>query len=140
MDTAKNLRSLEVLMIKVKKVYVNDENDNAIVIDGSLSNVEREEVLDMCSRWKNMFLFGLPHHATKRKLSAKAGIIYKKWTESPKVCISYIPKQLKNGDLAIKLLFSSTSKKRAKAERLYFIQLFQQNIIEEIESLQPQTQ
>ena len=127
-------------MIKVKKVYVNDENDNAIVIDGSLSNVEREEVLDMCSRWKNMFLFGLPHHATKRKLAAKAGIIYEKWKDCPKVCISYIPME-RDGNLVIKLLFSETSEKPHTEEEVgYLISLFQQNIIEEIESLQPQTQ
>ena len=123
-------------MIKVKKIYVNSENDNAIVIDGNLSDVAKEEVLDICSRWKNMFLFGLPHHAAKRKISAEAGIIYDKWKDSPKVCISYLPRQLENGDLAIKLLFSNTSTPpRSEQEVVYFISLFQQHVAEEIESL-----
>ena len=124
-------------MLKVKKVYANSETDNAIIIGNNLSTIEKEELLDICSRWKNMFLLGYPHHSAKRKLSAKAGIIYEKWAGSPKVCISYIPKTLDCGDLSIQLLFSSTSQ-RTETERLYFIQLFQQNVIEEIEFLQTQ--
>lgn len=120
----------------IKEIYANSENDNAIVIDGNLSTVVREEILDICSRWKNMFLFGFPHHATKRKISAEAGIIYDKWEDSPKVCISYLPRQLENGDLVIKLLFSNTSTPpRSEQEVVYFISLFQQHVAEEIESL-----
>ena len=123
----------------VKKVYVENGNDNAIIIDGNLSTITREEILDICSRWKNMFLFGYPHHSKKRKLSAKAGIIYEEWKDSPKVCISYIPSQLENGGLSIKLLFSNTSPRLHSEEEItYLISLFQQNVIEEIESLQLQ--
>lgn len=118
----------------IKKVFVNSGDDNAIIIDGNLSDVTKEEILDICSRWKNMFLFGYPHHAEKRKLSAQAGIIYKKWADSPKVCISYIPQQLENGDLSIKLLFSNTTK-QSDQEIVYLISLFQQHVVEEIESL-----
>ncbi len=118
----------------VKKVFVNDE-DNGIVIGGDLSVTAKEEILDICSRWKNMFLFGLPHHATKRKLAAKAGIIYEKWKDCPKVCISYIPME-RDGDLVIKLLFSETSEEPHTEEEIeYLISLLQQHIIEEIETL-----
>lgn len=120
----------------VKKVYVNNGDDNAIVIDGDLSVVVREEILDICSRWKNMFLFGYPHHAKKRKISAEAGIVYDEWKDSPRVCISYIPSQLENGDLSIKLLFSNTSASPHSDQEInYLISLFQQHVIEEIESL-----
>ena len=119
----------------VKKVCVK-ENDNEIVISGDLSITAREEILDVCSRWKNMFLFGLPHHATKRKLAAKAGIIYKKWADCPKVCISYVPVERSNGDLIIKLLFSNTdTAPHTEKEIDYLISLFQQDGVEEIESL-----
>lgn len=127
------LSTLEVIM--VKSVYVKDE-DNGIVLDSGLSITAREEVLDVCSRWKNMFLIGYPHHSNKRKLSAKAGIIYKKWEDCPKVCISYLPMERENGDLVIKLLFSNTSKEpRTKKEIDYLISLFQQYVVEEIEAL-----
>lgn len=120
----------------VKEVYINSSNDNAIILDGNPSTVVKEEILDICSRWKNMFLFGYPHHAKKRRMSAKAGIIYDEWLDSPRVCISYIPKQLENGNLSIKLLFSNTSpRKHSEKEIIYLISLFQQKVIEEIESL-----
>ncbi len=119
----------------VKNVYVKD-NDNGIVLDGGLTITAREEILDVCSRWKNMFQFGYPHHSAKRKLSAKAGIIYKRWADCPKVCISYLPIQRSNGDLVIKLLFSNTSKEpHTQKEIEYLISLFQQHVIEEIEAL-----
>ena len=61
--------------MEIKKVFVEDGNDNGIIIDGSnLSTVVKEEILDACSRWKNMFLFGYPHHEEKRIISAEAGI------------------------------------------------------------------
>ncbi|MEE0887934.1 MAG: hypothetical protein U0L97_01820 [Candidatus Saccharimonadaceae bacterium] len=119
----------------VKKVYLNDE-DNGIVISGDLSITAREEILDVLNRWKNMFLLGYPHHSAKRKISAKAGIIYKKWTDCPKVCITYLPVQRSNGDLVIKLLFSNTDKTpHTKEEIDYLISMFQQHVVEEIEAL-----
>lgn len=119
----------------VKKIYLNDE-DNGIVISGDLSITAREEILDVLNRWKNMFLLGYPHHSAKRKISAKAGIIYKKWTDCPKVCITYLPVQCSDGDLVIKLLFSNTDKTpRTKEEINYLISMFQQYVAEEIEAL-----
>ena len=119
----------------VKKIYLNDE-DNGIVISGDLSITAREEILDVLNRWKNMFLLGYPHHSAKRKISAKAGIIYKKWTDCPKACITYLPVQRSNGDLVIKLLFSNTDKTpRTKEEINYLISMFQQYVAEEIEAL-----
>ena len=123
--------------MEIKKVFVEDENNNGIIIDGSnLSTVVKEEILDACSRWKNMFLFGYPHHEEKRIISAEAGIRYEHWAESPGVCITYLPKQLENGDLLISCLFSdTTSRPHSKDEKALLISLFQQHVIEEIEKI-----
>lgn len=123
--------------MEIKKVFVEDGNDNGIIIDGSnLSTVVKEEILDACSRWKNMFLFGYPHHEEKRIISAEAGITYEYWAESPGVCISYLPKQLENGDLLISCLFSNTTHRScSEDEKALLISLFQQNVIEEIQKI-----
>ena len=127
--------------IRVKKVYVEEKEDgtinNAIIIDGSeLSDVAIEEILDICSQHKNLFLFGYPHHKEKRMIAAHAGLIYQKWQDSPRVCIAYTLKKLSDGDLAIELLFSNTSPRvRSQREIAQLLSLFQQNVLESIEAL-----
>ena len=97
-------------------------------IKGFLSIEDREKIMAICHQKKNLYMEGYPHGHQKRQKLAKAGIIYKKWEDSPRVVICYLPKMIENG-LEITALPSS-AKENTTAELRLIAQQWQQDVID----------
>ncbi len=104
----------------------------SFIIEGNLSDKDKEAIMEICHQKKNLYMEGYPHGRKKREKLAKAGIIYQKWENYPKATICYLPKQLKTG-LKITAL-PSADKSRTSAELQIIAQQWQQDVIDAIEA------
>ena len=116
---------------------------DAIIIDGTdKNNQARENILGVCHKYKHLYLDGYPHgKKTRRRLYDKAGIVYQKWEESPKICIMYrlVPDE-SAGKILIKAFIANleeTSSKYTKRELSLFLQQWQQSVADEVATLVP---
>lgn len=117
--------------MSIQITSVNGEN-LSFIIEGELSDKDREQIMEICHQKKNLYMKGYPHGRKKREKLAKAGIIYEQWENYPKATICYLPKQLENG-LKITAL-PSADKGRTETELQLIAQQWQQDVIDAIEA------
>lgn len=101
----------------------------------NITNEEKEKLLTILHKHKHLFLDGFPHgKKTRRELKKKAGIVYEKWKDSPEVCITYYLTSTNDGLEIVSMIgnLDDAAKKYTQTELFHFMQLWQQDVIDEI--------
>lgn len=113
-------------------IKITNVNGEALtfVVKGDLSNNDKEKILEICLKYKKLYMDGYPHGRDKRLKLAKAGVIYTEWEGSPHVTICYLPKTLPDG-LEITAL-PSAKKGKSAVELQLIAQKWQQDVIDAI--------
>ena len=115
----------------IKITSVNGET-LTFVVKGDLSVDDKEKILEICLKYKKLYMDGYPHGRDKRLILAKAGVIYTEWEGSPHVTICYLPKTLPDG-LEITAL-PSAKKGKSTPELHRIAQQWQQDVVDAIEA------
>lgn len=113
--------------------------DNCINIDGIDINAEAiEKVMNICHKYKHLYLDGYPHGRGTRKKLAETGVVFKKWRNSPHICISYIIRKSSENGLSIEAIVANKEKiknKYSDEELRLFLYNWQQDVAENIEPM-----
>ena len=95
-----------------------------------------QKILDICHKWKHMYMEGYPCGRTTRKQSKTR---FKRWGSHPGICFTYLlTDDNEKHNLAIHVIISDMQKLRKKyseREIMYYAQMYLQNVADEIISI-----
>ena len=96
-----------------------------------------QKIMDICHKFKHLYMEGYPCGRKTRKNAKKR---YKKWVDCPEICFTYlVTNDNASHNLAIHVLVSdiqSLLKRYTEKEIEYYIQMFTQDIADEVITLE----